>query len=133
MAAVTLSRISISRFSAVNLWMRQISQREAKTLPTVRFSTPSSLPRNPASPSCNAAKPEVSCGRAAFSAGSGRKPAGVRSNSSMPSRSSARRKCWLTAPMVTPSSSAAGASAPRRATISMARSALSGMGKGFAI
>ncbi len=133
MLPVTTSRTSISGCSLLNLAMRQISQREAKTLPTVSVST-FSLPalRLPTA-SASAANPLDSCGRIWRSTAVGFSPCGVRSNSSSPSRSSARRRCWLTAPGVTPSSSAAGPSAPRRATISMARMALSGMGNGLAM
>ena len=57
MPPVTVSRISMSGWSVVNLLIRQISQREAKTLPTVRLSTLSSLPLHAGQPVLQRRKP----------------------------------------------------------------------------
>ena len=99
----------------------QTSHLLAKIGATEIVSTP--LARSSASATArdNSFMPAVSRAQTSSPSAVFRKPLAARSKTGRPSASSVRNTCWLTAPTVTPSSSAAAASVPSRPTASTAR------------
>ena len=114
-------RSLISGWRAAKAGRRWTSQREARMGATEMVSTMSSRWRMSPTAWDRIEKPSWRRARKPPAPASGTRPLPVRSNRAAPSSVSIRATCWLTAPGETPSSSAAAARLPRRATASAAR------------